>query len=430
MDGGSDTGGWRKAGVEVNGLTSTCLVVERLPLDPPDFEARWQQAAAQAPCHEIAMRFELSTVPAGIPTWFIARSHRFTTRTHWRSGALFTDGPDHQHLALARAFAHDRFVELTVRGPNPHNFFALLKDGLELTLERFPGLRIRRKIPCPGHDGEPCPHRFDYQQLLKRVHKKPTIECPESFDDVPVAQLLFGLHWSTQDVVLSRLDRLEGNVEATVEAGRDAILDELADLRELTQRQFTRAYRRQQSKIDSHCPNVFTLRPRASGAWRKTLSGEKLDLQLYCQAPGQWHPALDGGCYQIAEPAKWLASMAPYVERLARVMKYATPLLAPVLGKTLPDVAGEIQNDLKLMNELVKRLPEVSASAEPDLVHGGAAGTESGDPGRAEGAALRVLRDLLDKQDPQKAWGGLRKILSPEGHYLWLCDEHAALYAR
>ncbi|MCP4656103.1 MAG: GTPase [bacterium] len=400
------------------------LVVERLPLDPPELEPQWEAIAARAPCHEIAMRFELSTVPAGIPTWFIARSHRFTTRTHWRSGALFADGRDHQHLALARAFAHQRFVELTVRGPNPHNFFALLQDGLELTLGRFPGLKIRRQIPCPGHDGEPCPHRFDYEQLLKRVHKKPTIECPESFADVPVAQLLFGLHWSTQDVVLSRLDELG----AAVEGSRAEILAELADLRELTQRQFTRAFRREQSKIDSHCPNVFALRPRSSGGWPEALAGRTVELRLYCQAPGQWHPALDDGRYEIAEPAKWLKSMAPYVARLVRVMKYATPLLAPVLGETLPGLAEAIKNDLALMNELVKLLPEIPEGTAPELARTEDAGP--GEPGRAEGAALRVLRDLLDEQDPRKGWGGLRKILSPEGHYLWLCEKHAALYAR
>ena len=40
-----------------------------------------------------------------------------------------------------------------MRGPNPHNFFTLLRDGLELTLRRFPGLNIDRRVPCPGHDG-------------------------------------------------------------------------------------------------------------------------------------------------------------------------------------------------------------------------------------------------------------------------------------
>ena len=48
----------------------------------------------------------------------------------------------------------------------------------------------------------------------------------------------------------------------------------------------------------------------------------------------------------------------------------------------------------------------------------------------AEGAALRALRKLLDEVDPKQNWGGLSKILTPEGHYLWLCEDHAEEYKR
>jgi internalin A len=43
---------------------------------------------------------------------------------------------------------------------------------------------------------------------------------------------------------------------------------------------------------------------------------------------------------------------------------------------------------------------------------------------------LRALRRLLDAKDPQQHWGGLQKVLTPEGHYLWLCKDHAQEYAR
>jgi len=46
------------------------------------------------------------------------------------------------------------------------------------------------------------------------------------------------------------------------------------------------------------------------------------------------------------------------------------------------------------------------------------------------GAALRALRQLLDEKDPGQHWGGLKKVLTPEGHYLWLCEYHAEEYTR
>jgi len=42
---------------------------------------------------------------------------------------------------------------------------------------------------------------------------------------------------------------------------------------------------------------------------------------------------------------------------------------------------------------------------------------------------LRAVRELLDEKDPKHVWGGLEKVLTPEGHYLWLCKHHAEEYA-
>jgi len=141
------------------------------------------------------MTFKLNTLPAGILSGFIARAHRFSTNTHWRYGAVF----EHEnHLALVQAEPDRSALQLSVRGPNPLNFFALLKDGLEVTFKRFPDLKIERKIPCRGHHGQACSHEFNYEQLLKRYEKnKVTIECLETFEEVAVIQLLHGWHWHT-----------------------------------------------------------------------------------------------------------------------------------------------------------------------------------------------------------------------------------------
>jgi len=216
---------------------------------------------------------------------------------------------------------------------------------------------------------------------------------PASFELVSVPELLFGLHWRTQDTVLERIDALE----MTVVEKEDAILSELKDLRELVQREFTNAFRREQSKIDSYCPNVFVLRPRDTSGWKRTLIGQKIDLQLYCQAPGEWHPTEEGGLYQIADPANWIRATAPYLQKMFAVLKYAAPLAGPWVGVALPEYEKMFKNDLTLMTELVKKLPDLEEAREVGLAH--AAG-EVRDPERVEGAALRAIRQLLDEKDP------------------------------
>jgi internalin A len=405
------------------------LVVERLPFDPPNYEHKWQQIKQTSECHEISMKFQLNTIPAGIPTWFIARQHRFTTNTHWRNGVLFADTPEQKHLALVQAFPHERYLQLTVRGAYPLNFFVLLKDGIEKTLERFPGLQIQRKIPCLGHNGKPCSHEFDYEQVQKRLQKqKLTIECPEATEDedVSVTALLQGLYWTKQDAVLDSLNDLKNRVDQ----GNDDIKNKLDNLLELTQREFTNAFHREQSKIDSHCPNVFVLRPHGGKAWKQTIAGQKLDLQLYCQAPGCWHPTQEGGLYEINEPAKWLRETAPYISKLFQYLRFAAPIVGPWLGVVDPkEYETLFKNDLELFKELAAKLPEIEASEDLELTDKIARG-EDLDPERADGAALRALRQLLSEKDPQQYWGGLKNILTPEGHYLWLCEHHAAEYKR
>lgn len=203
-----------------------------------------------------------------------------------------------------------------------------------------------------------------------QLSAKLTIECPEAIEDVSVTQLLFGLDWNTQDEVLSRLDEIETTIvegQDEILEGQEVILDEFKNLRELTQREFTNAFRREQAKIDSHCPNVFVLRPRDGKGWRKATIGQKLDLQLYCQAPGCWHPTQKGGLYEIDEPAKWLRVTAPYIGRLVRVLKFAAPIVGPWLG-----VVDEKQyetlfkNDLELFKEVAAKLPELKDSDDTE----------------------------------------------------------------
>ena len=86
--------------------------------------------------------------------------------------------------------------------------------------------------------------------------------------------------------------------------------------------------------------------------------------------------------------------------------------------------AKDLANQIKLREELAKKLGERDYLSA-DLLErtGGGARAEW-----FEGAELRALRKLLDEVDPQHHWGGLKKVLTPEGHWLWLCEEHAREY--
>jgi hypothetical protein len=414
------------------------LVVERLPLDPADFEKSWEAVKQAEGCTEVAMRFLLgSTLPAGMPTWFIARSHRFTTHTHWRLGALFADGPERNHLALVQAFPHHRYIELRVRGPFPHNFFALLRDGLELTVARFPGLKVERLVPCPGHDGAACEYEFaldNLQRAIKRERPVLEIQCQRGLEDVSVPLLLFGIDWNAKDELLRRLDEIL--------AGQDEQVQGLKDLTELTQRQFLNIFHREQASVDSHCPNIFVLRPAGAlietvtgrhgetqiAEWLSKLGWQKLELHLVCQQPGCWH-LTERGAYEVTQYPRLLRAALPYMKGMLQVLKYALPVVGIAFAVTDKTLGPLLKDDVSFMADLVHGLSGSVEAAEP--VDAGLCALPDA-PGfiEAEGAGLRALRILLDHLDPQQNWGGLTKVLTLEGHYLWLCPRHAAEFRR
>jgi internalin A len=422
------------------------LVIERVPYDPPAYEQRWDSHQEAAPCREIKMRFALdATMPAGIPTWFIARSHRFSLRTHWRHGALFGDDRSTpQHLGLIQAYPHDRYVLLTVRGPAPQNFFALLRDGLELTFARFPGLGITRKVPCCGHNGEHCPHEFDLKQLEKALTLTPprsVIPCFEAFEDVAIAKLLFGID---RDSIERKLDELLKHAQAHTL--------ELQELREYAQREFTKFFNAEQHKDEARSPYVFVLRP---GAHERDLIGlfealpspgmidrlrestwkRRLELQLYCQAPGCWHPLgyergkddPKTGLYQIEVNSEFLATIAPGVKAVAKLLKYAQPVLGPWVAWAEPQLYEQsFKDDFERMQKIGEKIPAGLEEARDTKLAG--ALHEGLTAQQVSGAMLRALKLLLEEKDKQQTWGGLKRILTKEGHHLWLCPAHLAEY--
>jgi internalin A len=316
------------------------LVVERLPWNPPPYEDAWRPRLSGGSAGEIRVLYQLNPMPPGIPTWFIARSHRFTTNTHWRTGAVLQH-PDRSHRALVRANPRRNTVELMVRGPAPAAFFSILDDGFNLTLDRYPGLEIKRLVPCPcqGTEKAPCTELFDYEDLQKRLTRDPPrheIECRKSGEFLDVPQLLLGLAPSERDTTRAGIERLTSML--------DGIVTKMADQAEYTQRMFLKILRATQEQQETRCPSVFAVLPVKS----RVLAGSTFELHLYCEEPGAWHP-LPGqaGHYQVNEPAEWLRNIAPYLKQLLAVLKHAAPLAGPILGMTIGTMSERLKAEVK-----------------------------------------------------------------------------------
>jgi len=59
------------------------------------------------------------------------------------------------------------------------------------------------------------------------------------------------------------------------------------------------------------------------------------NLRITTLLPSTGHPTKEGGLYEIEEPAQWLKTIAPYLNRLIGVLKYAAPLMGGWVGEEI-----------------------------------------------------------------------------------------------
>lgn len=416
------------------------LVVEKLPAKAPGYESEWNQLQVGEGVREIRMRFDFDVeLPAGLPTWFLARSHRFATEWLWRDGGLFRDNDQSGHLALVEALPEQRTISLSVRGPNPVSFFSVLRDGLEVTFRRYPALRVTRRVPCSGHGGEPCEHWFNYVDLERSLTENPPvrhIECPVGQSSVDIGGLVFGIHWSTEGQVIALMERVEersrevltelGDARDDIIHSQSLLLEGQRDQRKFLEREFLKRLRREQSRARSDCPSVFLLRAlgtQPSNRARRLLA-RKLELHLCCEAPGDWHPTESGGRYVLEDPAKWIRVIEPHIRRLVRILRFVGPLVGPVTAYAGSEYEELARRDVQFMKALIDRLPmSTLTGADSDL-----SDSEGDELTELRGGSLRGLERMLDALDPGRHWGDLRRVPTPEGPWLWLCERHEEKY--
>ncbi|MEO9029824.1 MAG: COR domain-containing protein, partial [Ktedonobacteraceae bacterium] len=142
----------------------------------------------------VEMRYTLSFVPAGLMSWFLVRTHRYSQRQHWHEGARLAYPGQQAQIELD---AQQREISLRVWGPFPYTFLLILKQTLDDLLQTFQGLRVQRKIPCRCPMQQQVPHAHSYEDLERQLARgQSEIVCSEG-QRLAITTLLYGIHAST-----------------------------------------------------------------------------------------------------------------------------------------------------------------------------------------------------------------------------------------
>jgi len=256
------------------------------------------------------------------------------------------------------------------------------------------------------------------------------VECPESFNEVSVPTLLYGIHISTDQQVMEDIQQGQQEIKQSLKKLEklDVILGKLNQQSELIARNFTRQWNLEMKKMEAECPNTFILMPGENKPFDpKNWVSRDYRLCLVCQHPPGPHRV--GDSYYLRKAKEWWTTVGPWLNHLINFLKFAVPMGKAVgvvveAVDILPDIK-QIQAHIDLLEVIAQDLPEsVSYDSMKDVDEQ----TQTDQYQRTVGPALRALHSFLNEADPSQLWGGLDKTLTPDGNILWLCDKHRQQY--
>lgn len=142
----------------------------------------------------LQLRYRYSFMPKGLLSRLMVRLHRFikTQDATWNSGMVLYH-PTYKSWAEIVETYGEREIRIWVKGGAVREFATLLTDEINLLHSWYAEMSVHLLLPCicsvcMKNDS---PHLYRYDALLlRRERGKATIECPISYEDVNVKQVI------------------------------------------------------------------------------------------------------------------------------------------------------------------------------------------------------------------------------------------------
>ncbi len=167
------------------------LAPQLLPPSKPSDLANWEQSG------DLVLRYRYKFMPKGLISRLMVRMHRFVPKPDlgWVTGVLFERD---RTQVLVEIPSEGGEIALRARGPERKELLSVIAADLDALNDSFPGLRdkIEKLVPCICSKCRSLamPEYFEQKRLLQRKEdNRLKVECPSSYEDVDVLQLLDGI---------------------------------------------------------------------------------------------------------------------------------------------------------------------------------------------------------------------------------------------
>lgn len=173
-------------------LTPECWIAPQLlsPSAPADLEMGKRPG-------DLLLHYRYEFLPKGLVNRLMVRMHRFARRPDqaWASGVLFEH--DDSRL-LVRTAVTGNEITLRARGSERKALLSVIASDLDALNESFRGMRnkVHKWVPCCCEEcmASETPELYEEKRLRRRKQDgKLKLECPASYAEVSVLQLLDGV---------------------------------------------------------------------------------------------------------------------------------------------------------------------------------------------------------------------------------------------
>ena len=408
------------------------LIVDRLP-DAPSAEVdeAWRKARSAPGAREITVIYKLASRQAGIPTWFIAREHRYTTGLHWRHGVLLHDrDTDNPAWALLTDDGREQpSITLRVTGAFPVRFYSVLAEAFDgIIRARYPGLIEQHLVPClcrAAGSGGACPHTFTLKELQVEATAGDgdgLIRCPESRQRIEAALMLDGLRGTGLTEHLGAIERTLESQAGTLSKVSSTL--NAVDARQQAMLNGIRTLLEDRAGTGTRCPGLFSVYQSDRTRW---LHRVQIIVTLWCEWPSGPHPLGSEGRYPVTKMPEALVRYLPYLHGMITMLGLASPLLGAA-GLTLSDQAKDRIEAASRTLEFIEKRIEAADSVIDRATTPSPEPSPEPSPFQTEtGADFRALAGMLRALDPgnKKNWGGLSPVNRPEDQrIIFLCSTH------
>lgn len=152
---------------------------------------------------EIYLRYQYDFIPVSIMTKLIVRLHHFIENQLfvWKDGMVLNNGEDRAEVIVTY---NDRIIQIRAYGVEPRKILSKISDEVDLINDLFPRHSVEKLVPCICAECLHNPllkHFFKYATIKRALTKgKETIECRNSFDNVPIRALFNAVFFNEKEI--------------------------------------------------------------------------------------------------------------------------------------------------------------------------------------------------------------------------------------